>query len=85
MKRGRPISRWQECRDAISEIAQEAVKYDADGVEVNFLNSKASKTCKVAVLPHCRRDGQLTSTRRQSTKWKDFSILSKFQVGTFAD
>lgn len=56
MKKGRPISRWQECRDAISEIAQEAVKYDTDGVEVNFLNSHASKTCKVAISLHRRRE-----------------------------
>ena len=56
MKRGRPISRWQECRDAISEIAEEAVKYDTDGVEVNFLNNKATKTCRVGILLHCSRD-----------------------------
>jgi len=56
MRRGRPVSRWKECRDAISEIAQEAVKYDTNGVEVNFLNNKASKTCKVAILFHYKRD-----------------------------
>lgn len=84
MKRGRPISRWQECRDAISEIAEEAVKYDTDGVEVNFLNSKATKTCRVGILLHCRRHWQLTSTGRQSMKWRNFSILSRFQVGIFA-
>ena len=50
MKRGRPQSRWQESRDAISAIAQEAIKYDTDGVDVHFLNNKASKTCKVAIL-----------------------------------
>ena len=56
MKRGRPQSRWQECRDAISEITQEAIKYDTDGVEVHFLNNKASKTCKVAIFLGYKRD-----------------------------
>ena len=61
MKRGRPQSRWQESRDAISEIAQEAIKYDADGVEVHFLNNKASKTCKVAISLCDKRDRETHS------------------------
>ena len=61
MKRGRPQSRWQESRDAISEIAQEAIKYDTDGVEVHFLNNTASKTCKVAILLCYKRDRETHS------------------------
>jgi hypothetical protein len=49
MTLGRPESRWSECRDAISAIAEEAVKYDTDGVEVNFLNNNAHETCKVGI------------------------------------
>lgn len=86
MKRGRPQSRWQECREAISEIAEEAIKYDTDGVEVHFLNNKASKTCKVAVLlSYKKRIEKLTATHSQSMKWRAFSIPSSLQVGTFAD
>jgi hypothetical protein len=67
MRTGRPESRWKECRNAISAIAQEAVKYDSDGVEVHFLNSNASKTCKVVTsLYHIKEIKQLTSTCTQT-------------------
>jgi hypothetical protein len=86
MKRGRPQSRWQECRDAVSEIAQEAVKYDTDGVDVHFLNHSANKTCKVAVLLLLLKFlEKLTVPHSQGMRWRAFLILSSFQVGTFAD
>lgn len=32
--------RWAEARDALSGIAEEAIKYDSEGVDLCFLNSK---------------------------------------------
>jgi hypothetical protein len=32
-------SRWREVRQALAEVANEAMQYDADGVEICFLNS----------------------------------------------
>jgi len=74
MKRGRPKSRWQECRDAISEIAEEAIKYDHDGVEVHFLNNNANKTCKVAISL-CYKGDRVTHRNSQS----------KYEVETLFD
>jgi hypothetical protein len=47
MQLGTPISRWEECREAISWIAEEALHFDPGGIEVYFLNSPISRTCKV--------------------------------------
>jgi hypothetical protein len=47
MQLGTPISRWRECREAISQIAEAALQIDTGGVEVYFLNSPNNRTCKV--------------------------------------
>jgi len=46
MTLGRPISRWEESRKAISAIAEAALEFDSDGIDVHFLNSPTTKTCK---------------------------------------
>lgn len=32
--------RWQEARDALASVVATAAKYDDDGVDVHFLNSR---------------------------------------------
>jgi uncharacterized protein YegL len=46
MQVGKPISRWKECREAISVIAEAALQFDSEGIDVHFLNSRRSGTCK---------------------------------------
>jgi len=46
MHLGQPISRWQECTEAISLIADAALEFDSEGIEVYFLNSPNNGTCK---------------------------------------
>jgi len=45
---GKPTSRWQECREAISLIAEAALEFDSDGIDIHFLNSPNSGTCKTS-------------------------------------
>jgi hypothetical protein len=33
-------SRWEQARDSIMDVAEQAAKYDADGVDVYFLNDQ---------------------------------------------
>jgi len=35
--------RWVEVRLALTELAKEAMQYDADGIEICFLNSQKRK------------------------------------------
>ena len=41
-------TRWDEVRLALTELSKEAMQYDADGMEICFLNSKQHKE-RVAV------------------------------------
>lgn len=36
-------SRWAEVRRALTELSKEAMQYDADGMEICFLNSTQHK------------------------------------------
>ena len=47
MQLGAPISRWEECRDAIGRIAEAALQFDTGGIEVYFINSPNNGTCRV--------------------------------------
>lgn len=40
-ERGESQTRWDEARDALAEIADIAVQYDKDGIDIFFLNNKA--------------------------------------------
>ena len=51
MSIGAPISRWQECSEAISVIAEAALEFDSGGIDIHFLNSPNSRTCKVMIFP----------------------------------
>ena len=50
MSIGRPVSRWQECKEAISVIAEAALEFDTGGIDIHFLNSPHSRTCKVPIF-----------------------------------
>jgi hypothetical protein len=42
---------WYEARDALAGIADVAARYDADGVDIHFLNSSAQgKNMRVSLL-----------------------------------
>jgi hypothetical protein len=46
-------SRWAEVRLALTELSKEAMQYDADGIEICFLNSKLHKQ-RIAVCELCK-------------------------------
>jgi len=50
MQLGHPISRWQECSEAISVIAEAALEFDSEGIDIHFLNSPNFRTCKVIIF-----------------------------------
>lgn len=37
-------ARWDEARDALMDVAEQAARYDEDGVDVYFLNSRIKGT-----------------------------------------
>ncbi|CCM01741.1 uncharacterized protein FIBRA_03807 [Fibroporia radiculosa] len=49
--------RWREARDALAPLADIASKYDADGVDVCFLNDKHSSETVRRIFDHVRPRG----------------------------
>jgi hypothetical protein len=43
--------RWAEVRLALTELSKEAMQYDADGIEICFMNSRSHKeSIKVGII-----------------------------------
>lgn len=38
--------KWQQCGDLLSQLAQVAMEYDSDGVEIHFLNTESERSAR---------------------------------------